>query len=32
MNYPDETLVAKVVAAMNAIMDRISKESQMIAV
>jgi len=27
MNYPDENLVAKVVAAMNAIMDGIPKEN-----
>jgi len=27
MNYPDEQLVAKVVAAMNAIMEKIPKEN-----
>ena len=32
MNFPDENLVAKVVAAMNAIMDRIPKENQMLLV
>jgi len=32
MNFPDEKLVAKVVAAMNAIMERIPKENQMLLV
>lgn len=32
MNFPDEKLVAKVVAAMNAIMEVIPKENQMLLV
>jgi hypothetical protein len=32
MNFPDENLVSKVVAAMTAIMDRIPKENQMMLV
>ena len=29
MNFPDDKLVAKVIAAMNSIMERIPKENQM---